>query len=86
MILEATFYNPNGSLAFKEFYRYDRKGNPLEYTVFDLSDTLLSKERDEYRFDDKGNWLEKRTLVWSTDSGKDQYEPVEIIRRTISYH
>lgn len=84
-ILEAAFYNPDGSLAFKEFYKYDRKGNPAEYTVFDSSGTILSKEGYEYRFDAQGNWLEKRTLVWTTAKGKNQYEPVEIIRRAISY-
>ena len=86
MILEAMFYNPDGSLAFKEFYKYDRKGNPAEYTVFDASDALLSKERYKYRFDAQGNWLEKTTLIWSTDKGKNRYEPVGIIRRTISYY
>ena len=56
--IEENYYNSNGSLIYKNTYKYDEKGNMIEDNFYDSNDGSLIY-KNTYKYDEKGNKIEE---------------------------
>ena len=84
--IENTSYPIAGSLAGKEEYKYDERGNITEMTVRDDRGSILSREAYTYEFDKFGNWTKMVTSLVVFEDGKLKREPTEVTYRTLTYY
>src|ERR1051325_8598592 len=84
--IENTSYPTGGSLAGKEEYKYDERGNITEMTVRDDRGAILSREAYNYEFDKFGNWTKMVTNLVVFENGELKREPVEVTYRTLTYY
>ena len=84
--IENTSYPIAGSLAGKEEYKYDERGNITEMTVRDDRGSILSREAYTYEFDKFGNWTKMVTSLIVFENGKLMREPTEVTYRTLTYY
>jgi len=84
--IENTSYPTGGSLAGKEEYKYDERGNITEMTVRDDRGAILSREAYSYEFDKFGNWTKMLTNLVVFENGELKREPVEVTYRTVTYY
>ncbi len=75
-----------GSLAGKEEYKYDEKGNITEMTLRDQRGAIVSREAYSYEFDKFGNWTRMVTSLVVFENGELKREPVEVTYRTVTYY
>ena len=54
--IEENYYNSNGSLIYKNTYKYDKKGNIIEEKSYYPDGSLIYK--NTYKYDEKGNKIE----------------------------
>jgi TonB family protein len=99
VVLETAEYDLKGSktqnqyfpvagstLAGREVYKYDDKGNISEMTLVNADGSLVSKEVYKYEADSLGNWVKMTTSVAVVENGKIAFEPSEVTYRTIFYY
>ena len=55
--IEENYYNSNGSLIYKNTYKYDEKGNIIEENHYDSNGRLDSKYT--YEYDKNNNWTQR---------------------------
>ena len=84
--IENTSYPIAGSIAGKEEYKYDERGNITEMTVRDDRGAILSREAYSYEFDKFGNWTKMVTNLVVFENGQLKREPVEVTYRTLTYY
>lgn len=84
--IENTSYPIAGSLAGKEEYKYDERGNITEMTLRDDRGAILSREAYTYEFDKFGNWTKMTTNLVVFENGALKREPVEVTYRTVTYY
>jgi tetratricopeptide (TPR) repeat protein len=84
--IENTSYPIAGSLAGKEEYKYDERGNIKEMTVRDDRGAILSREAYTYEFDKFGNWTKMTTSLVVFENGELKREPIEVTYRTVTYY
>ena len=84
--VENTTYPIAGSLAGKEEYKYDERGNITEMTLRDERGAILSREAYSYEFDKFGNWTKMTTSLVVFENGGLKREPVEVTHRTVTYY
>ena len=84
--IENTSYPMGGSVAGKEEYKYDERGNITEMTVRDDHGAILSREAYNYEFDKFGNWTKMVTSLVVFENGQLKREPVEVTYRTVTYY
>src|SRR6185295_1000635 len=84
--IENTSYPIAGSLAGKEEYKYDERGNITEMTVRDDRGSIISREAYAYEFDRVGNWTKMLTSLVVFENGELKREPVEVTYRTLTYY
>lgn len=84
--IENTSYPIAGSLAGKEEYKYDDRGNITEMTVRDDRGSILSREAYTYEFDKFGNWTKMVTNLVVFENGELKREPTEVTYRTLTYY
>ena len=84
--IENTSYPIAGSLAGKEEYKYDKRGNITEMTLRDERGAILSREAYTYEFDKFGNWTRMVTNLVVFENGELKREPVEVTYRTVTYY
>jgi len=84
--IENTSYPIGGSLAGKEEYKYDERGNITEMTLRDERGAILSREAYSYEFDKFGNWTRMVTSLVVFENGELKREPIEVTRRTVTYY
>ena len=84
--IENTSYPIAGSLAGKEEYKYDERGNITEMTVRDDRGSILSREAYTYEFDKFGNWTKMVTNLVVFENGELKREPTEVTYRTLTYY
>lgn len=84
--IENTSYPIPGSLAGKEEYKYDERGNITEMTLRDEHGAILSREAYTYEFDKFGNWTKMTTSLVVFENGELKREPVEVTYRTVTYY
>ncbi len=84
--IENTSYPIAGSLAGKEEYKYDERGNITEMTLRDERGAILSREAYTYEFDKFGNWTKMVTNLVVFENGQLKREPVEVTYRTVTYY
>jgi tetratricopeptide (TPR) repeat protein len=84
--IENTSYPIAGSLAGKEEYKYDERGNITEMTVRDNRGSILSRESYTYEFDKFGNWTKMVTNLVVFENGELKREPTEVTYRTLTYY
>jgi TolA-binding protein len=84
--IENTSYPVPGSLAGKEEYKYDEKGNITEMTLRDERGAIVSREAYSYEFDKFGNWTRMVTSLVVFENGELKREPVEVTYRTVTYY
>jgi len=84
--IENTSYPMGGSVAGKEEYKYDERGNITEMTVRDDHGAILSREAYNYEFDKFGNWTKMVTNLVVFENGQLKREPVEVTYRTLTYY
>jgi len=73
------------TLAGKEQYKYDDKGNIVEMQLRGENGRLLSKEVYKYQLDEVGNWKKMITSLAIFQDGQPSEEPVEATYRSITY-
>lgn len=84
--IENTSYPIAGSLAGKEEYKYDERGNITEMTLRDERGAILSREAYTYEFDKFGNWTRMTTNLVVFENGELKREPTEVTYRTVTYY
>lgn len=84
--IENTSYPIAGSLAGKEEYKYDERGNITEMTLRDERGAIVSREAYTYEFDKFGNWTKMVTNLVVFENGELKREPVEVTYRTVTYY
>jgi len=84
--IENTSFPIAGSLAGKEEYKYDERGNITEMTVRDDSGSIISREAYNYEFDKLGNWTKMVTNLVVFENGELKREPIEVTYRTVTYY
>jgi tetratricopeptide (TPR) repeat protein len=84
--LDNISYPIAGSLAGKEEYKYDERGNITEMTVRDDRGSILSREAYTYEFDKLGNWTKMVTNLVVFENGMLKREPTEVTYRTLTYY
>jgi tetratricopeptide (TPR) repeat protein len=84
--IENTSYPIAGSLAGKEEYKYDERGNITEMTLRDERGAILSREAYTYEFDKFGNWTKMVTSLVVFENGELKREPTEVTYRTVTYY
>ena len=84
--IENTSYPIAGSLAGKEEYKYDERGNITEMTLRDDRGAILSREAYAYEFDKFGNWTKMTTSLVVFENGELKREPTEVTYRTVTYY
>jgi len=67
-------------------YSFDKQGRPTGQTDYDASGNILEKSTSEYRNDPHGNWVEKKSIVWNTNTKPMQSKTVTFSFRTINYY
>ena len=98
-LLESTTYDHQGkrtdntyylvssnSQVGKEEYAHDAQGNPVEKTVRDGSNNIISKEVYTYEYDAVGNWVKMITSTIVYEGGKVSRQPTEVTYREITYY
>ena len=68
--IEENYYNSNGSLIYKNTYKYDEKGNIIEENYYNSNGRLYSKTT--YKYDEKGNMIEDN--FYDSDDGSLIYK------------
>ena len=66
-------------------YSYDKDGRPTGQINYDASGKILEKSTTEYRDDSHGNWIEKKSIEWDTNTAPMQPKAVAFTLRTINY-
>lgn len=84
--VENETYPVGGASAGQETHRYDAQGNLAETVVRDPRGAVLSRTVYQYELDRFGNWIKMTASVAVSNSGRVEYEPVEITRRSITYY
>jgi len=84
--IENTTYPIAGSLAGKEEYKYDERGNITEMTVRDDRGAIVNREAYTYEFDKFGNWTRMVTSLVVFENGELKREPIEVTYRTVTYY
>lgn len=84
--IENTSYPAGASVAGKEEYKYDERGNITEMTVRADNGAILSREAYTYEFDKFGNWTRMVTSLVVFENGELKREPVEVTYRTVTYY
>jgi hypothetical protein len=84
--IENTSYPIGASLAGKEEYKYDKRGNIIEMTLRDDKGAILSREAYTYEFDKFGNWTRMVTSLVVFENGELKREPIEVTYRTVTYY
>ncbi|HEX8495394.1 MAG TPA: hypothetical protein VF658_21455 [Pyrinomonadaceae bacterium] len=85
--VESAYYLVQGSsLAGREEYEYDDKGNIKGMTVRAADNSTLSKESYKYEFDEVGNWTKMTASTLVFDAGKVTTKSTEVTYRSITYY
>jgi len=75
--IEFKSYSRGGVLQGVFLYKFDEKNNMIEESKLNASKNLKDILVNEYKYDSKGNWIEKIT--------KHQSIPKNIVKRSIEY-
>jgi hypothetical protein len=85
-------FEGDGTLKKSYQYKYDDKGNFMEYVVRDIWGTTTTFVY-EYLFDPRGNWIKQTSTGTSKDSGKfstsvksEPYVRTKVTTREITYY
>ena len=57
--IEENRYDSDGSLDFKDTYKYDEKGNKIEINNYNSDGRLDSKTTYKYEYDKNNNWTQR---------------------------
>jgi hypothetical protein len=81
---EAT-YSKDGTLEEIWAWHYDEK-NHIALTTLHRKGVLDYKETATYRYDSRGNWLRKESIIEFYDSGIPKIQKMQVIERSIFYY
>jgi hypothetical protein len=89
-LIEAIKYTHNGTrrgrLEHKEIYAYNEHGDETDYKNYASDGKLDYWSRNEYEYDEKGNWV-KRVFYRKVVDGKERpADPSEITHRITTYY
>lgn len=76
-LLQTDLYK-NNTLVQKTIFKYDNLGNEIGQRIFDGNDTFVEEKKFVYKFDQKGNWVERIEYI-------NEF-PKLILVREITYH
>lgn len=85
-IIEAYGYNKDNSLRGKAIPVYDGKNNVIESTVYSDTGAILERQRFDYEFDERGNWIKQVSSKWLVENGKEVFKPQHITFRKFTYY
>jgi TolA-binding protein len=74
------------SIAGREEYKYDPRGNVVEKILRDERGAVLTREAYEYVFDEVGNWTKMITNLVLVENGQLKREAIEVTYRTLTYY
>jgi hypothetical protein len=84
-LIETIRYDCRDRQQSRAKYRYNERGDLTESISFNPDDSLYSKTTYEYEYDERGNWIEKRTYI--TNNLEEEYRTPSLFQyRTITYH
>lgn len=63
-----------------------KEGRPTGQINYDAFGNVVDKSTVEYRDDARGNWIEKKSIVWDTKSDLIEPKIVATTLRTINYY
>jgi hypothetical protein len=81
-----TRYFADGSVDTRHVYALDETGNRIEASMYNSKDELIQKEKYSYEFASAGNWTKKTTSKATGNFEQQNFEPVEVTYREISYY
>ncbi len=81
--VETTYFGSEGKKYAKGFEVLDRSGNVIEY--WSEGEPKSESVHCEYKFDDRGNWIEKNEFQEKIVGRKPVRTPLGITYRTITY-
>ena len=84
--IENETYPIVGTQAGQETHKYDAQGNLSETIVRGARGEVLSRTIYDYELDGFGNWIQMKASVAVSNSGKVEYQPIEITKRSITYY
>ncbi|ATA94069.1 sugar-binding protein [Capnocytophaga canimorsus] len=76
-LLETSFYKDN-NLVYRIVHRYNKSGDEVNQRLFDERGNLTKEKKFTYKYDAKGNWIERTEFV-------DEFVKFVFVRE-ISYH
>lgn len=86
-IEESRFYNGDGHLMRRDFYRYDEAGRRIEHQSEFLRSAYLRKSVVTYEIDEVGNWTRETIQRWTEKNGILSVSETTVSReREISYY
>lgn len=85
-IIEAYGYNKDGSVRTKAVPVYDEKNNVIESTVYSDTGAILERQRFDYEFDQRGNWIKQATSKWVVENGNGLFKPQHVTLRKFTYY
>ena len=83
--LTILFFNVDGTFGGIQSFKYDRRGNEIEYIEYDGVGSIIKKVRNSHRFDRLGNLIQLNTYKWSGVNGRDSFKLSETSFQTIKY-
>ncbi len=84
-LVDTTRYDLSGTQQSRTSHTYNGHGHLTETATYNPDNSLCNRTTYEYTYDERGNWVEKRTFA--TNNLRETYNiPTLIQFRTISYH
>ncbi len=65
--------------------KFNRQGQRIE-TVLYRDDGILERRRNDYEFDERGNWIKQVSSKWVTENGKEFFKPEHVTGRKFTYY
>ncbi len=89
-LVEKIRTNVDNTVAYHWTFTYDDRGNMIEQASLNADGTLKYNLVTQYEYDERGNWITKTTLGWSSKGEPEQrgsdFMTVKVLRRTITYY
>lgn len=85
-IIELTSYKSDRAVTGKISITYDDEKNTMEESIYSSQGDLIDKKKAEFKFDEKGNWIEQTRYDAAIEDGKLIFKPLVIFRRKITYY
>lgn len=77
-IIEKIYTNKSTGLSYKSTFKFDARGNLIEFCKYNDKGKLIESEKSRYTYDEVGNWVKEIDI--------ENGEPLSITERQIEYY